>query len=250
MSERIWGIVLAAGAGRRMGMPKALMRDVRGHWLPRAINTQLAGGVGHVIVALGAEAEAARSILEYGDIEPTQLASTAAPVGITRGRRHIGQASPSETPVLNLPLDAMTVIEVVNWDEGMGASLRTALETALDHVPDVVHGLVVTTVDTPNLPVTAIRRVINVAADKSVAVGIEGTDIAAANGARDIPISEALVQAVWHGRPGHPVFIGRDHWQPLVDTLHGDAGGRAYLHAHGAREVECSDTGDGNDVDH
>lgn len=49
------GLVLAAGAGRRMGMPKALKRDPDGTpWLARATAVLLAGGCDEVTVVLGA----------------------------------------------------------------------------------------------------------------------------------------------------------------------------------------------------
>ena len=58
-----------------------------------------------------------------------------------------------------------------------------------------------------------------------------------------------LRQAVYDGRPGHPVLIGADHWAPLSDTLTGDRGARGYLVAHGVVEVECGDLHDGLDED-
>lgn len=46
------GVLLAAGAGRRYGMPKALAHD--GRWLRIAVRALLDGGCHHVIVVLGA----------------------------------------------------------------------------------------------------------------------------------------------------------------------------------------------------
>ena len=51
----VQGLVLAAGAGRRMGMPKALKRDPDGtSWLARATSALLDGGCDRVTVVLGA----------------------------------------------------------------------------------------------------------------------------------------------------------------------------------------------------
>lgn len=52
----VYGVVLAAGAGSRYGMPKALVGD----WLPRAVAALHNGGCDLVTVVLGAEAERAR----------------------------------------------------------------------------------------------------------------------------------------------------------------------------------------------
>lgn len=49
------GLVLAAGAGRRMGMPKALMSDPDGtSWLARSVGALRDGGCDDVTVVLGA----------------------------------------------------------------------------------------------------------------------------------------------------------------------------------------------------
>ena len=54
------GIVLAAGAGSRYGMPKALVRDGGGwSWVGRACDTLRSGGCQRVIVVLGAESHRA-----------------------------------------------------------------------------------------------------------------------------------------------------------------------------------------------
>ena len=48
------GLLLAAGAGRRMGMPKALVRDATGEpWLVRGVRTLREGGCDAVTVVLG-----------------------------------------------------------------------------------------------------------------------------------------------------------------------------------------------------
>lgn len=51
----VQGLLLAAGAGRRMGMPKALKRDPDGtSWLARSVDVLLDGGCDAVTVVLGA----------------------------------------------------------------------------------------------------------------------------------------------------------------------------------------------------
>lgn len=105
------------------------------------------------------------------------------------------------------------------WADGLGASLRTGLEhTGGDAV-------VVTLVDLPGTPVSVVAR-LTATWDR-----------------------RTLRQAVYGGRPGHPVVVGADHWSDLADTLTGDRGARAYLVAHGVEEVECGDLHHGLDID-
>lgn len=87
------GLLLAAGAGRRMGRPKALVVADDGEpWLVRAIHALTDGGCDRVTVVLGARAEEALPLLE----------GTGA-----------------------------TAVVAADWDDGMSASLRAGL-TALD----------------------------------------------------------------------------------------------------------------------
>ena len=133
-----------------------------------------------------------------------------------------------------LPADAR-VGSVVNadWADGMASSLAAGLLAAGGSVPVAGSGgavetdaVLVAVVDMPDLPVEVAERVLAA------------------------PVSTtSLARAVFGGRPGHPVLIGRSHWAPLSATLAGDTGARAYLDAHGVAEVECGDLYDGHDVD-
>jgi CTP:molybdopterin cytidylyltransferase MocA len=92
------GLLLAAGAGRRMGTPKALVHDPDGaSWLRRSVGALLDGGCDPVHVVLGAAADEARTLL--ADL-------------------------------------AVEVVVADDWDEGMGASLRAGLLAVGD--PDSV----------------------------------------------------------------------------------------------------------------
>jgi nicotine blue oxidoreductase len=178
------GLVLAAGAGRRFGAPKALVRDPAGlSWVVRTSRLLSEAGCAPVVVVIGAAADQVRA--ELSD-------------------------------------EAVEVVEATNWTEGMGASLRAGL-TALRMV--VADSAVVVTVDVPGLTTDVVRRV------------AEGAE------------TRALVRAIYHGAPGHPVVVGRVHWDGVIASARGDEGARGYLREHEVVMVECSDLADGADVD-
>ena len=135
---KIAGLLLAAGAGRRMGTPKALIRDADGvAWVVRAARLLTASGCSPVVVVVGAAADAVRAELAG---EPVQ------------------------------------VVEAVDWTEGMGASLRAGLgvlQSATDQSQDgaagagapgaagdgVPEAVLVVPVDVPGLTTAVVRRV-------------------------------------------------------------------------------------------
>ena len=88
----VTGVVLAAGAGTRMGKPKALVVRDGVPWVARATRLLLAAGCDRVVVVLGASAVEARAFVPTDD----------------------------------------TVSTVVNddWPSGMASSLRTGLSAA------------------------------------------------------------------------------------------------------------------------
>ncbi|ASN51723.1 NTP transferase domain-containing protein [Sinomonas sp. R1AF57] len=115
------GLVLAAGAGRRMGSPKALVADDGGPWLARAALLPLSAGCARVLAVLGAAAEEARQLLP---------------------------ADPRIVPVV-----------APAWASGMAASLRAGIEAAaaIEPAPNAV---LVTLVDLPSLQEEAFRKVL------------------------------------------------------------------------------------------
>lgn len=117
--------------------------------------------------------------------------------------------------------EPVEVVEATDWDEGMGASLRAGLRST----STLADAAVVVTVDVPGLTAAAVRRVVDRAG------------------------AGALVRATYRGVPGHPVVIGRDHWDGVIASARGDEGARGYLREHDVVLVECGDVGDGEDVD-
>ena len=122
---RLAGLVLAAGAGRRMGTPKALLSDRTG--TPRtlvAARDLLAGGCQEALVVLGAAApEAARLLADH----------TSADARIS-------------------------VVRAAAWEQGMGLSLHAGL-TSLTAAPRSVAAVLVTLVDLPDVGAAVHRRV-------------------------------------------------------------------------------------------
>jgi CTP:molybdopterin cytidylyltransferase MocA len=161
-------------------------------------------------------ANAVRSLLGGGCSPVIVVLGAAADLAGESLRRFFGES------------DSVRVVRADDWQSGMAASLRRALVAAADlsPVPDAV---AIVTVDVPSLGPAEVRRLVGPEPD---AVG-PGT----------------LRQAVFSGRPGHPVVIGRAHWAALADSATGDVGARPYLVQHGVRLVDCSDLGSGADVD-
>lgn len=133
------GLLLAAGAGRRMGGPKALLRhppDDAGAaagwpegepWVARAARILAEGGCSPVLVVLGAAAEQARPLIPPG----------------------------------------VRTVVAEDWAEGMGASLRRGLaalaaltgEAALKGEPGGAVAVLVALVDTPGVTSQVVARV-------------------------------------------------------------------------------------------
>jgi CTP:molybdopterin cytidylyltransferase MocA len=113
-------------------------------------------------------------------------------------------------------------VPVAAWTEGLSASVRAGLDSAR---ASAAVALLIVPVDTPDMPDAAVRRVLSHTR------------------------SDALVQATYNGRPGHPVLVGRDHWAALTDDLTGDRGAGPFLRAHGGQRVECADLWSGEDID-
>lgn len=177
------GLLLAAGAGRRMGGPKALVRDPDGtSWLVRAVTALVDGGCDGVTVVLGAAADEARALVPHGT----------------------------------------DVVVADDWDDGMGASLRAGLG-ALGRAVDAA---LVSLVDLPDVGADVVARVLAAGAGPGV-----------------------LARAAYDGRPGHPVLLGRDHWDAIAASASGDRGARDYLAAHEVALVPCGDLATGRDVD-
>ncbi len=121
MTAEVVGLVLAAGAGRRLGgRPKALLADPDGTpYLSRAVARLHAAGCARVLVVLGAAAGEATELLEPGSAD---------------------------------------VVVAPDWADGMGLSLRRGL-VELEDGPGTA--VLVTLVDLPDVDTAVMSRVLH-----------------------------------------------------------------------------------------
>ena len=124
-SDRVAGLVLAAGAGRRMGGPKGLLR------LSASGPTFVETAVAHLRAA--------------GLAEVHVVGGAAAARLYTHAQRAGGR-----------------VVEAADWDEGMGASLRRGLQS-LDDSP--AQAALVMLVDLPDVGSEVHARLLTAAGD-------------------------------------------------------------------------------------
>lgn len=118
------GLLLAAGAGRRFGGPKALVTHGGVLWVDRAAAVLRDAGCAPVVVVLGASASSVRA---------------------------------------RAALDGCVVVDNPDWATGMGSSLRAGLAALTGGevgavVDAVVDAVVVLPVDTPGVTVAAVER--------------------------------------------------------------------------------------------
>lgn len=145
-----------------------------------------------------------------------RLAVTAlADGGISRILVALGAA------VVPVPSPA-TPLLVPDWRRGLSATVAAAVRAAQDD--GAIDALVLHTVDTPSVGSAVVERI--------------------------LAVDNGLARAVYHGRPGHPVLIGRDYWNQLSRSISGDAGAGPFIESHEELvRVECSDLASGVDID-
>jgi molybdenum cofactor cytidylyltransferase/nicotine blue oxidoreductase len=117
----------------------------------------------------------------------------------------------------------VAVVVAEDWSTGMGASLRAGLAALTRGGESAV---LVSLVDLTDVGSDVVARVL-----------------------ADPTTGATLRRATYDGRPGHPVVIGREHWQGVLASATGDRGARSYLRTHDVELVECGDLASGADVD-
>lgn len=113
------------------------------------------------------------------------------------------------------------VVVNADWASGLGSSLRAGLQAA-EAYQDCDRA-VVTLVDLPGLTAAAVRRLVD--------------------------CDEGLAAATYGGRRGHPVVLGRAHWDAVRREAVGDQGARGYLASAEVALVEVGDVASGADLD-
>lgn len=184
-------LILAAGAGRRLGLgPKALLPWDGSVLVARAARAAIVAGLRPVVTAGPGRGEIGRHLTDVGA--------------------------------------SVEVVDVPRAETGMSASWRAGVGAldALDGITEV-SPIVVMLVDQPGVGPAVLQRLV-----ARFRVG-------------------RVVRAMWGGVPGHPVVMSLAQARAAAELSSGDEGARAWLRTHGELldPVECSDLGDGADLD-
>ncbi len=244
---RVAGLVLAAGAGRRYGMPKALV-PYDGSLLVERACRLVAEVCGPVFVVLGAAADDVRERADLGAatvvVNPdwdtgmgsslrTGLTAIAAfgttPGGLRQNRQPGGlrqNHQPGGLRQNHQPGGSPANRHFGGLDTPASGGLPASRQNAAGRGSEGADAVLVHLVDLPGMTVAALRRVAGYAAPDVLAVGS------------------------YAGVRGHPVLIGRIHWAGVAAHASGDQGARGYLAAHEVTEIDCSDVADPADLDY
>ena len=183
MAANICGILLAAGASKRFGSDKLLHRLPGGTPVAAAALANLRAALPHVIAVVRPGAAALENLLSEA---------------------------------------GATVIQCVNAEEGMGASLAAAVSASGD-----ASGWVIALADMPYIRPQTIEQV--------AAALAAGADI---------------VAPAYRGERGHPVGLSA-RFRAQLEALHGDEGARALLKQNASliELIEVDDPGVCRDID-
>ena len=186
-----------------------------------------------------------KALLRVTPAEPTlvERAVDLLTVGGCDGVTVVVGAAGAEVELLVRSLGRdITIAHCPDWDEGMGASLRSGLSSlaATTHEGEgVTEAVLVTLVDLPDITPDVVARLLDSADD----TGESSEQRAQGHWRRE------LRRAAYGGVPGHPALIGRDHWDAVAREAGGDQGARGYFRSHPHEIVECGDLATGRDAD-
>ncbi|MCW3012440.1 MAG: molybdopterin-guanine dinucleotide biosynthesis protein MobA [Solirubrobacterales bacterium] len=189
---RLFGVLLAAGAARRFGSPKQLAELDGRPLVLHALGRMLClARLERVLVVVGAHGDAVAATLEEAGWEGVE------------------------------------VVRCPDWEEGMGASLRTGVAAAARAGADAV---LVHLADLPRVTPHVMSRVLETACDaRGDLLGVPA-------------------RASYGGEDGHPVVLPAELF-PGVAALRGDTGARELLAGPGTLRFEAGHLADPTDVD-
>ncbi|WP_141391238.1 nucleotidyltransferase family protein [Cellulosimicrobium cellulans] len=207
-------VLLAAGAGTRLGRgPKALLPHRGGTLVAHVTRVLLAGGCDIVVVVLGAEAERVR-----------------AGSGIDDPR--------------------VRIVDNPGWSSGMASSLRVGVVAALDLAPARV---VVAHVDQPGVVPDDVARLLAAHRPGRVTASRWTTSPARRARHEGRSEAENDPQVVFGvGRTprwAHPLVLDAALAAPAAASAHGDHGARDFLRTHADLIDVVDHAGDGRDLD-
>ncbi len=133
------GLLLAAGAGRRMGRPKALVELGGVTLVERGVRLLTAGGCRPVVVVTGAAADEVGAVVRR---LATRRVAGPAPAG--EDAPEIGLEPTAGMEPTAGPMPEVRLVSAARWAEGVGASLRAGLAALVGTDADAV---IVTLVD-------------------------------------------------------------------------------------------------------
>lgn len=131
------GLLLAAGAGRRMGMPKALKQDPDGtSWLERSARVLLDGGCGAVTVVLGASGD--RAAIEIPGVRYVDCRDWEQGIGasLAHGLRELvpTEADAAMVHLVDLPdVDSFVVQRLLTPGPGRSSLRRAGYDGIVGH---------------------------------------------------------------------------------------------------------------------
>ncbi|HEY1486961.1 MAG TPA: nucleotidyltransferase family protein [Micromonosporaceae bacterium] len=120
---RIAAILLAAGGGRRYGMPKALAR-VDGRLLSeRALDTLRSAGLAPIVAVIGASADAVRAAVDWGEVTLVENADWATGMGssLRAGLSALSTSAADAAVILLVDTPGITPAAIVRVAEEAGA---------------------------------------------------------------------------------------------------------------------------------
>jgi molybdenum cofactor cytidylyltransferase len=188
---RCAAVLLAAGASTRLGQPKQLIRLDGESLLHRTARLALEAGCSPIYIVLGYQAETMRP--ELADL----------PTSISQPVKDAGQL--------------MNIVVNQNWNEGMGASLRSGMEALRNQQPQA-DAVLLLVCDQPRLTADHLRELMS--RHKTISQGSP----------------QAITASLYAGRSGVPaVFSARLF--PALLASQGDRGARDLIRAH-ASEIQ------------